>query len=169
MATEGVDFQDIGDFERALSQLTGAQMLRPMSKASVKIAEQLKERLMVNPGRPSYPLKWASKKQRAWYFAARARDGLGPRYVRTSDPWSQKSRQSWAVEARPAVGGAVLGNRATYAPYTQSDEFQTAMHKDTGWKTDRQAVAEAERTGATARIIEGEIKSYLDEVFRGLG
>jgi hypothetical protein len=117
MPPEGVDFSQLNNLDRALAQLTGDQILKPMSKAAVKIGEQLKERLMVNPGRPNYPLKWASQKQRAWYFASRARDGLDPRYVRTSDPWSQKSRLSWAVEARPAIGGAVVGNRATYSPW----------------------------------------------------
>ena len=169
MPPEGVDFKDITRLERAFAQLTGEQMMKPMSKAAVKIGEQLKERLMVQGGRPNYPLKWASEKQRRWYFASRKAAGLDPHYTRDTDPWSQHSRQAWAVEAKPSVGGALVGNRATYSPWVYSDEFQTEMHKDTGHKTDKQAVEEIQRSGIMARHIEAEIKSYLDQVFRGLG
>jgi len=169
MATEGVDFSQLNNLQRAMSQLTGEPLMRVMVKAAVKIGEQFKERLMVYPGLPSHPIKWASAKQRAWYFASRRRDGLDPHYTRTTDKWSQKLRHSWAVEAKPSIGGAVVGNRATYGPWVQSDEYQQPMHKDTGWKTDKMAVDEVQRSGIMARYIEGEIKSHLDQIFRGLG
>jgi len=140
-----------------------------MSKAAVKIGGRLKERLMVYPGLPSYPIKWASQKQRAWYFAARRRDGLNIQYTRLTDPWSQQLRQGWVVEAKPSIGGAIVGNRVPYGPWAQSDEFQQPMHKATGWKTDRQAVEEVDRSGELIGIILEEIKSHLDQIFRGLG
>jgi hypothetical protein len=158
--SEGVTVEGIEQLNNFLNRISGPALLRVMQRAALVIGEQLKERLQVTPGRPNYPLRWASKKQRAWYFAMRAAQSLPIKYTRISDPQSQKLEQSWSV-VRRGLDGAIVGNRALYAPWVQSKERQTEMHADTGWKTDAQAVEEIERQGVIGKAIVASLKGAL--------
>jgi len=66
----------------------------------------------------------------------------------------------------PRGSGTIVGNSATYAPWIQSDEYQTEMHREAGWPTDKSVDEELKRTGIIPRIVAAEIKSMLDGVFR---
>lgn len=159
VSEDSVTFENQQQLEAFLAKLSPANFVKAINRAAVKIAEQIKNRLAPYPGPPSHPLKWASRKQRAWYFAMRRAAGLPDEYTRTSDPMSQKLGQSWAVQERP--DGAILGSRADYADRVQSEERQTAMHAATGWTTDVKAVEEVEASGIIGRIIEAEIADLL--------
>jgi len=123
---------------------------RAIGAATFAIGEQIRGTIAVYPPMPKYPLRWASKRQRAAYFATRR--GLGP-YVRVSDPHSQQLGKSWAT-ARHGSISAVVGTRATYAPYVQSAQQQQPFHADTGWVTDEQAVKRVSESGV------------IDDIFR---
>ena len=164
--SESVDFQSLEQLHRAIENLTGAGLTKLGERGGYKVGLEIENVMKRYPGPPSYPLKWASKKQRAWYFAMRRSKGLPIEYTRTSDPMSQKLGQRWTTQQRR--GGAVVGNPSTYAPYVQSSEYQTAMHADTGWVTDKQAVDEVFRSGEVGRIVLAEVHSIVKEAFRGL-
>lgn len=147
---------------RALNHLQGAGLIRVVERSAVKVGEQFKERLEHEPiPNRNYPLKWASRKQRAWFFASRKGKGLP--YAR-GEAGSQNVSQSWTVAKQS--GGAVVGNRATYASRVQSDQYQTEMHKETGWPTDKSVDEELRRSGIIPQMVAAEIKSMLDATFR---
>jgi hypothetical protein len=152
-------FNSFEELSRALDKMDET-VLKGIKRGAFKIGEHAKNKLMRYPGRPSYPIKWASKKQRSWYFASRRAAGLDIRYTRKSDPWSQRLQQSWSVEK--TTDGAIVGSRATYAPFVQSSELQEPMHEATGWRTDAQAVEEIDKSGLIMRTIQAEIHSILE-------
>jgi hypothetical protein len=155
-----IRFQDLDKFMGELP----SKLLRGVRNAAYKIGLHAQSRLMKYPGKPSYPLKWASAKQRRWYFATRlgtkGKPGPGLPYRRLSDPMSQRLMQSWAIERTP--DGSIIGSRATYAPMVQSSEMQQPMHEETGWPTDEQVIMEIESSGLIAQVLSAEIKSVLE-------
>jgi len=86
-------------------------------------------------------------------------------YVR-GGPKSQKLGATWlgSTERTRRDGSdsilGIVGTNVTYAPWVQSERFQTAMHRETGWKTD-QAVAQ-EKRAEIMRNFENQIANYLD-------
>lgn len=164
-----IHVQGMGEVRRMLAKLTGPQLKQAMRHATRKIGKDVENAMGQAPGPVSRPIKWASAKQRAWYFWARGGKKvngvatgpvLSPEYVRMSDEWSQDIRHSWTGKPHGETG-YIVGTRATYAPYVQSSEHQTEQHKATGWKTDEQAVKEVERSGVIKRVVEAEINSLL--------
>lgn len=117
------------------------------------VAEDIRARMAKYPGKVKRPIEWASPAQRRAYFAKRR--GMGP-YVRQSDSWSERLGPSWATENRDL--DAVVGNKATYAPWVQSKERQQPMHRNTGWITDEDAIR--------AAIDENVPEKTLEEVLR---
>ena len=91
---------------------------------------------------------------------------LPMKYTRGSDPMSQRVQQSWAVSR--GTDSATLGNRASYAPYVVSDQYQTEQHKATGFTTDKQAADKVIQDGTLDRIITAHIETMVKEAFRGL-
>ena len=154
-----VTFSSIEALQAALARLTGPELTKLGERAGRKIGEHLKNLMMRRPGPSHQPVKWASERQRRWWHAARRRDELPLKYTRDADPWSQKSQKMWSVKS--ITGGAIVGNSATYAPYIQSDEYQTEQHKATGWITDKQAVEEMEREGVIAKVVQAEIHDLV--------
>ena len=162
-----VDFTSLDQLQQAIANLTGPQVNKVGERAGVKVAEELKNTLSRKPGPSHQPVKWASERQRRWYYAARRKDMLDLKYTRNADPWSQKSSVAWTTQR--IAGGAVLGNPATYSPYVYSQEYQTEQHKATGWTTDKEAADRAFRDGTVARHVMAEVESMVREAFRGLG
>jgi hypothetical protein len=153
--------QDVAD---AIAFIAGPGVKQMVRRASYKIGLEIENELKKYPKSPSYPLKWASDKQRRWYFWMRRSKGLPVEYTRTSDPMSQKLGQRWTTKQKP--WGAVVGNPATYAPYVQSEEYQTEMHEATGWATDRQAADEIMSSPVVDQIIAAEMQDIVDRAFR---
>lgn len=135
---------DVPRYERAVKAITRG------------VAEVLKGKLAQYPGPVAKPIQWASRKQRAWYMAARK--GMGP-YRRNSDPWSQRIGPSWTTENRGL--DAAVGTRVTYAPWVQSAEKQQPMHRNTGWITDRGAIQQAEQERVAERVTERVVQSWI--------
>lgn len=95
------------------------------------VAFELSDRLFQRfptPGKPKYPLRWASDRQRRAYFAT---DGFGAGipYRRTDNIIDQTE-----VVYRKTGGGGQLEvvNHASYAQYVIGDQ-QQPFHRDTGW------------------------------------
>ena len=143
----------------ALDRIGGGGLAQLIQRATRKIGEHTKSLLMRYPGPPSHPIKWASDKQRKWWFAARREANLPPDYTRISDPWSQRLKDSWVVT--PVHLGASVGTPVTYAGYVMSQEKQSAQHKATGWQTDADVVAEVEKSGVIEAVFNGEIEAAI--------
>ena len=130
---------------------------------TLAIGEALRNVIAVYPPKNPGPVKWASLRQKIWYFAARREAGLPAEYTRNSDPWSQRlgpGRQtmqksgdfgSWAVENTGKLD-AVLESHASYAAYVQKAGMQQPMHQATGWITDEQAIANLKKSGDMEEI-----------------
>lgn len=151
--------------QQMLARLTGPELTKAVTVAGRKIGTAIKVRLMRYPGRPSYPLRWASVKQRKWYFAARRADDLPIEYTRMSDPWSGQLKTSWDVSPFGPMGTVVRSN-APEAVWTQSSEFQTAMHRETGWPTDESVVTELDQSGVIIKTVVGEIGRLIEGALR---
>ena len=163
---ETIGTDALSKLQQAIGQLHGPLLEKFKGRATYYVALAIKG--VIKPYKiKSTPIKWASAKQRRWWFWARRQDGLEDTpYKRGSDPWSQRLQQSWGVTRRPTE--ATLGNRATYAPYVASDEYQTAQHKATGFTTDKQAADKVIADGTMKRIVDAHVKAIVREAFRGL-
>ena len=66
----------------------------------------------------------------------------GSTYVRTGT-----LGRTWTSKITEHAGGLEgrVGNRTIYGPWVQSQRFQTALHRRTGWTTDEMAIRELER------------------------
>ena len=157
-------YSDVIRLQQALSQLTGPGITQLVQRASYKIGLEIENELKRYPKSPSYPLKWASERQRRWYFWHRRKEGLPIGYTRTSDPMSQKLGHKWTT--KPQSWGAIVGNPVTYAPYVQSHEYQQPMHEATGWITDKEAADEIMRSRVVEQIIAAEMRDVVDRAFR---
>lgn len=93
-----------------------------------KLDSEVISLLRVEPPKPTYPLRWKSKKQRAAYFATNG-FGKGIPYRRTGDMLKR-----WATKFEPAPdGGEILEqNDSPYVDYVQGMN-QQPFHIDTGW------------------------------------
>ena len=143
-----------------LGRLSGPVFEAAVGRISIAVGEQVKTGMMRYPGGAASPVRWASAKQRRAYFAKRREAGLPMKYTRISDPMSQRLKQSWTVARRERMG-AVVGTKATYAPFVQSEGGQSAQHAATGWVTDRQAVDEVVASGVIERIAEQVVRGLV--------
>jgi hypothetical protein len=133
MRIEGLD-RLMKALDRFATARAVADTIKPALTAT---GEVIRSYLVRYPGKPSYPLRWASQRQR-FYVLYVLRKNLGP-YKRTTDPMSQRLQASWAVEYnRP--WRVIVGTRVTYAPYVQGRDKQQPYHADTGWITDEVAM-----------------------------
>jgi hypothetical protein len=169
---QGAD--DLNKLQRAFSHLSGAGLSKFKRKVTYFVATAIKG--VIQPYKPikythtrkdgTKGVKWPSDAARKAYFAERTERDLPMKYTRGSDPMSQRLQQSWVVHSRKE--SATVGNRATYAPYVASDEFQTEQHKATGFTTDKQAADQVIESGVMDKIVNTHIKGMMDEAFRGL-
>jgi hypothetical protein len=144
----------------ALKRKLGADWHKPIQDGAVAVGQELRNVVAQYPGPSSQPVEWASEKQRRWWFASRRKANLPFKYTRNSDAWSQRLGPSWTVRPEGQTN-AVVGTKATYGPWVQSHAQQTAQHKATGWKTDKEAVEEVERGGKAMRIFRAIIQKWL--------
>ena len=167
-----VDSQ-LAELQRALANLTGPLLGKFKGRVTYYVAVAIKGRIQPYPGPVKYthPLKgggkgiiWPSEKARRYYFAMRREAGLPMKYTRGSDPMSQRLQQSWTI--RRGTAEATLGNRATYAPYVASSEYQTEQHAATGFTTDEQAAEQTVESGVMGRIVEAQVRAIVKEAFR---
>ncbi len=145
--------------DAGLSRRLNVDLMPAVRTAAVVIGEELRSHLAVYPGPASHPIKWASERQKRFYFAMRRERGLPFGYTRNSDPMSQRLGPSWTVARTQS--GASVGTRASYAPWVQSSEKQSAQMKATGWITDQQAVEAVQRSGMIKQAVLQAIVAQL--------
>jgi len=161
-----IDDSALTQLRQALNRLMGEELQRFKSELTYNAALAMQGVLEIRPAGHHEPVIWPSEKARRYYFAMRREKGLPLQYTRGSDPMSQRSAKAWAV--RKGVGEATLGNRATYAPYVQSQQYQTEQHAATGFITDAQAAEKVINEGTLDRIITAQIQAAVRGAFRGL-
>jgi len=161
-----VEHGELDKLQKAINSLTGPLLQKFKGRATYYVALALKGLMQKYPGPAHSPVIWASEKQRRWYYATRREAGLPLRYTRRADPMSQRLHAQWGISRGETE--ATLGNRATYAPYAQSSQYQTAQHAATGWTTDEQAADKVMSDGTVKRIVEAHITAIVREAFRGL-
>lgn len=86
--------------------------------------------LKTEPGKPTYPLRWKSERQRRFVMAKLRRENNLP-YRRTHD-----LSRAWRIVALiPELGVAeiILVNDTPYAQFVQG-QYQQPYHIDTGWQ-----------------------------------
>lgn len=124
----------------------------------------LKDEVAKNPGPSHQPVKWASRAQQRAYFAKRHAAGLGPRYVRESDPQSSRLLAGWTTKVAMDGMSGTVGSRASYGPYVMDRDMQTEQHKATGWNT-IQDVAEDEGPDIIEMLVD-EIHDMVEQAKR---
>jgi len=163
---DDIDTTELTKLQRAMSSLTGPLLVKFKGRVTYYVAVAIQGIIKPYPGPAHKPVIWPSEKARRYYFAMRREAGLPMKYTRGSDPMSQRIQQSWTIARRPTE--ATLGNRATYAPYVASEQYQTDQHAATGFTTDRQAAEQVIQSGVMKRIIDAHINAIVREAFRGL-
>lgn len=121
-------FQDrLAQIEINIRNLPGA-LHNALQGQQGKLANDALRKLTLVPGRPVYPIRWKSLRQRRAYFAS---GGFG-RGIPTRRTY--KLLQGWkVVYQQTATGGMVtLSNPIPYMRFVQGDEAQP-FHLDTGW------------------------------------
>jgi len=152
---------------KAIANLTGPLLQKFKQRATYSVAGKIRQQMVVEPPESHSPVVWASEKQRRWYFAQRRAEGLPLKYERKTDPWSQRIQNKWRYTRGSDY--TVLGNRADYAAYVQSRDYQSRQHEATGWTTDEQAAEQIISDGTMQRIVDAQVRAIVREAFRGLG
>lgn len=103
-----------------------------MQEAQVRVLRvygaDLLDSLQTYPGKPVYPLRWKSERQRRFVMAKLRRENNLP-YRRTG-----KLAAGWRIvsNTRGDIGEIAALNSVAYARYVQGDDAQP-FHLDTGW------------------------------------
>ena len=156
MTTFNLELKGFAELERKL----GKSIAPKISAFTFGVGELVRAAIAKAPGPSRSPVLWASEKQRRWYFATRHKRGLSFKYTRESDSMSQRMVASWATEHRGSMD-AVVGTKATYAGYVQSDAKQSAQHKATGWITDKMAMAKVQAGGKIKQMWKDFVEKLL--------
>ncbi len=121
---------DVLDAIRETAKQAPAMMRRKLGAiARGPRAQRLIVRLSTEPGRPRYPLRWKSAKQRRYVMAKLRESGSLP-YERT-----HAIARGWSVtldSIQEGRGAFIVSNPARGAEYVQGD-FAQPFHLDTGW------------------------------------
>ena len=158
MATIVLDIDGIEGARRLL-----ARSFTPvMQTITLAVGELVRDEIATYPGPVSKPIEWASAKQRAYYFAKRREEGLGPEYTRISDPMSLRLKESWTTD-QVGAHDALVTSRADYAYWVQSAEGQQSFHRNTNWITDEVAVQNVEASGDIGRVAGDAIARWLGD------
>ena len=107
-------------------------------RAVKRLRTSILRSLKVEPKKPTYPLRWKSKKQRAAYFATNG-FGHGIPYQRTG-----KLLNSYDVQLLEDPNGAILRvvNSDPKAEFVIGD-FAQPFHLDTGWVQMAEVISDA--------------------------
>lgn len=159
MATVKLDIKGDRELMRKMAQLDGG-MNRVMGTIAEGVGREVENELKRYPGPPSYPIQWASERQRRWYFAQVRAGAIDVPYRRRK---SGGLAGHWHVQRRGPQ--AVVGNPMDYAAYVQSKKAQQPMHKATGWTTDDEAAEKVERSGVIGKVA----REVIENALRGIG
>ena len=155
MADVTITIEGLDKLEKMFGELQAGRYMGPILRQG---AEELKKDIARYPGPPSYPLVW-TKAERISYMQMRREKGLPIKYTRSSDRMSQRLGASWTTDVAADGMSASVGTDVTYARQVQDAEYQTPMHKATGWTT-VQDVAE-KRADDIVELVAAEIGRIL--------
>lgn len=113
---------------RLETTIDNAPELFAAAAAGVDFAPQTVEYLSTEPGRPQYPIRWASERQRRAFFAT---DGFG-RGIPTRRTGALTN--AWQAVYNPEDTAVELRNPVAYMKFVQG-RFIQPFHIDTGWRT----------------------------------
>ena len=128
---------------------TAPRRMNKAYKRRIKtIRQNVLDELRETPGKPHYPLRWKSERQRKFVMAKLRREKNLP-YKR-----SGALEAGWTTHIRDQKDGAVFEvyNRLPYARFVQGDDAQP-FHLDTGWPQVADIVSKW-REKATDELIE---------------
>lgn len=110
------------------AQTAPRRMNKEFKRVTKRTRQQLLLALREQPGKPHYPLRWKSAKQRRYVMAKLRREHNLP-YQRTG-----ALSAGWTTRILDKTDGAVFEvvNNVGYARYVQGDDTQP-YHLDTGW------------------------------------
>ena len=93
-----------------------------------RLRSQILADLRQEPGKPRYPLRWKSERQRRFVMAKLSREGNLP-YQRT-----HRLSKGWDIVFTDTADGGVMSafNETPYARFVQGDDAQP-FHLDTNW------------------------------------
>lgn len=120
-----IEIKGIAEVNAKLGSMVTREVLRPPMQRAVS---RLQYVVQDYPPAPS-----GSRYIRGYGFAG------GPRT-------SENLGKRWTTVIETHADGLVgkVGNNASYGPLVQSERFQTAVHRRTGWMTDERALRENE-------------------------
>ena len=144
---------EIRGLKELQSKLEALEPRQYMTNVMGECLEEIRVDIARAPAPSHSPVIWASDKQRRWWFAARRKDELSPRYTRESDPWSGRLLDRWTTRVEQDGLQGVVGSAVPYGPFVQDESMQTAQHKATGWRT-IQEVAKSQSSKVIGRIQE---------------
>lgn len=121
------------DIKKKIKQLPNTFELVVKGKRG-RIALRALQRISTEPGRPNYPLKWQTPRQRRAYFAT---DGFvrgipSRRTGRQAESWSVEVVEGGLIAATNSDIDIVLRSDSPVTPFIQ-DEHVQRFHLDTGW------------------------------------
>lgn len=143
----------IDGLERAVRGLSPQQAARAIRGIQLGAAEEVRNAIAVYPEKsPDYPIRWASMRQKRWFWANVREGRIEIPYRRQYSPGSQRLGPSWTVASEGSE--VFVGTKVTYAPYVQDADHQQPFHADTGWRTDRQAVDIILQSGVISTVVQ---------------
>lgn len=109
-------------------QKAPALVKRGLPRVTNPINKRMLAELQAEPGKPRYPIRWKSAKQRRAFFATNG-FGRGIPTRRTGDMVKR-----WTVKAIFSTSGGeiIAANSSPYSQYVQGDDAQP-FHLDTDW------------------------------------
>lgn len=127
----------------ASQMLDRLRQLRNTKLGLAVAALHLKGKMASYPSHTPRPqAQYWSDKQRRGFFYHLKQGNIDVPYKRGMSRKSKKLGQSWTNEARNNGLTQVIGTAVSYAPLVQSAAKQTQYHKVTGWKTEKQVIAD---------------------------
>jgi hypothetical protein len=115
---------------RNLEQTKERFQLVMQERKGDQLAARTLARLKTEPGKPNYPIRWTSEKQRRAFFATK---GFG-RGIPASRSNPSVVLEGWDAEFIPTPDGGILAitNDVPHMKYVQGDLAQ-GFHRDTGY------------------------------------
>lgn len=147
--------RDIFEAINAAAQAQPARVNKEFQIAIRQLQNNTLQKLQDEPGKPKYPIRWTSERQRRAFFATKG-FGRGIPTVR-----SHALVKGWRAEFDATNDGGLFSfiNRVNYEQFV-TGIYQQGFHNDTGWYQSQNilvdALVEAEDTliDVWARVME---------------
>lgn len=155
-----IRLEDQSNLVDGLKKLTGAQGDKLITTLAESVGRDLIGFMKRYPPRNTTKRKkeWKSDKQRRWFFWALDRGEVNFPYRRRK---SGGLSGGWNIKM--ITRGAVVGQRMPYGIWVQANRFQTKMHRQTGWSTEKQGIQFIH----DKKIVQRHFQKLLNEAMGG--